>query len=77
MSHAELRKYYTKTAANGESSYSYRTILFLLFTKILEENKVEQIEFSVLLIDLTAIAMCVFWNTFENLPRYFQITPKI
>lgn len=77
MSHAELRKLYTKTAANGDSLYSYMTILLILFTKISEENKVEQIEFSVLLMDLTAIATCIFQNTFENLARYFQRGSKI
>lgn len=77
MSPAELGKPYTRTAANLDSLYSYRTILLLLFTKIWEENKVEQIEFSVLLMDLTAIATSVFRNTFENLAQYFQMDPKI
>lgn len=53
MSHAELGKYYTQAAANENSLYFYRTIIPLLFNKISEENKIEEIEFSILLKDLT------------------------
>lgn len=71
MSHVELGKHYTKAAANEDSLYSYRTILLLLFTKISEENKIEEIEFSILLKDLTDTAMCVWKNILENLAQFF------
>lgn len=76
VSHAELGKHYTRTAANGDGPYSYRLVLLLLLTKISKESEVQHPDFSMLLMDLTVIGMCVFQSIFENLAQYFQIAKK-